>query len=66
MRRAYTIKSVVIGLIIINVVIFLLTEAAPGNVARGVLGHLVTPEQEASFLAQMGLDKPAYLRTSTG
>jgi peptide/nickel transport system permease protein len=27
-----------------------------------VLGAFITPEQEKSFLAQMGLDKPAYVR----
>jgi peptide/nickel transport system permease protein len=31
-------------------------------VARNVLGAFVTPEQEASFLAQTGLDKPVYAR----
>jgi peptide/nickel transport system permease protein len=31
-------------------------------VARNVLGAFVTPEQEASFLAQMGLDTPIHLR----
>jgi peptide/nickel transport system permease protein len=31
-------------------------------VARNVLGAFVTPEQEASFLAQVGLDKPVYTR----
>jgi peptide/nickel transport system permease protein len=42
--------------------VFLITEASPGNVARNVLGAFVTPEQEASFLAQLGLDKPVWLR----
>jgi peptide/nickel transport system permease protein len=42
--------------------VFLITESSPGNVARNVLGSFVTPEQEKSFLAQMGLDKPVYTR----
>jgi len=42
--------------------VFLITESSPGNVARNVLGAFVTPEQEASFMAQMGLDKPVYTR----
>jgi peptide/nickel transport system permease protein len=31
-------------------------------VAKNVLGAFITEEQEKSFLAQMGLDKPAYIR----
>jgi ABC-type dipeptide/oligopeptide/nickel transport system permease component len=47
---------------IVSIAVFLITEAAPGNVARNVLGVHITPEQEASFLAQTGLDKPVYER----
>jgi len=47
---------------IVSVAVFAITSAAPGNVARNVLGIEVTPEQEASFLAQNGLDKPVYER----
>jgi len=47
---------------LVSVAVFLITESSPGNVARNVLGAFVTPEQEASFLAQMGLDTPIYLR----
>ena len=49
-------------MILVSVAVFLITESSPGNVARNVLGSFVTPEQEASFLAQMGLDKPVYTR----
>lgn len=47
---------------LVSVAVFLITESSPGNVARNVLGSFVTSEQEASFLAQMGLDKPVYIR----
>lgn len=47
---------------LVSVAVFVITEAAPGNVARNVLGIHITPEQEASFLAQTGLDKPLYER----
>jgi peptide/nickel transport system permease protein len=47
---------------LVSVAVFMITESSPGNVARNVLGAFVTPEQEASFLAQMGLDKPFYMR----
>ena len=46
----------------VSVVVFLLTEVSPGNIARMILGQFVTPEQEESFKVQLGLDKPAYLR----
>jgi peptide/nickel transport system permease protein len=49
-------------MLLVSAAVFLITEASPGNVARNVLGAFITPEQEVSFLAQMGLDKPAYLR----
>ena len=49
-------------MIIVSLAVFLITESSPGNVARNVLGAFVTAEQEASFLAQVGLDKPIYVR----
>ena len=49
-------------MVLVSMAVFLITESSPGNVARNVLGAFVTPEQEASFLAQVGLDKPVYLR----
>ncbi len=47
---------------LVSVIVFGVTEAAPGNIARNVLGAYITPEQEKSFLAQMGLDRPIYQR----
>jgi ABC-type dipeptide/oligopeptide/nickel transport system permease component len=49
-------------MLLVSVAVFVITEAAPGNVARNVLGIHITPEQEASFLAQNGLDKPMLQR----
>ena len=49
-------------MLLVSVAVFLITEASPGNVARNILGAFVTPEQEASFLAQQGLDKPFWQR----
>jgi peptide/nickel transport system permease protein len=49
-------------MLLVSIAVFLITESSPGNVARNVLGAFVTEEQEASFLAQMGLDKPFYIR----
>ena len=52
----------ILTMLLVSAAVFLITEASPGNVARNVLGSFITPEQEASFLAQMGLDKPVYER----
>jgi peptide/nickel transport system permease protein len=49
-------------MLLVSMAVFLITESSPGNVARNVLGSFVTSEQEDSFLAQMGLDKPAHIR----
>jgi len=43
---------------IVSIAIFAINEIAPGNIARNILGPFATPEQEASFLAQLGLDQP--------
>ena len=52
----------VLTMLLVSIVIFLIAEASPGNVARNVLGSFVTPAQEKSFLNQMGLDEPIYTR----
>ena len=49
-------------MILVSIAVFLITESSPGNVAKNVLGVFITPEQETSFLAQMGLDKPVMTR----
>ena len=58
-RRVY---MLIVTVFLVSVAVFAITESSPGNIAKNVLGAFITPEQEASFLAQMGLDKPAYLR----
>jgi len=50
---------------IVSVAIFAINEIAPGNIARNILGAFATPEQEASFLAQLGLDQPLHIRYVT-
>ena len=49
-------------MVLVSVAVFYIAEASPGNVARNVLGSFITPEQEASFLAQIGMDKPVWQR----
>jgi peptide/nickel transport system permease protein len=43
---------------LVSIAVFVIVESSPGNIAKNILGAFITPEQEASFLAQMGLDKP--------
>ena len=47
---------------IVSIIVFGITEIAPGNVARKILGAFATPEQEESFRRQLGLDHPLYVR----
>jgi peptide/nickel transport system permease protein len=61
--------SMVITLVIASILIFAISELAPGNIAVNTLGNTITPEQEASFNAQNGLDQPAstrYVRWTLG
>ncbi len=54
--------KLLITLLLVSIIVFAITEASPGNLARNVLGAFVTPEQEQSFIEQMGLDEPAHVR----
>ena len=49
-------------MLLVSMAIFLISEAAPGDVARHILGQFATPEQVALLRDQMGLDLPIYVR----
>jgi len=51
-----------VTMLIVSIAVFAITEVAPGNIARNTLGVFITPEQEVSFNAQIGLYQPLYLR----
>jgi len=51
-----------ITLFVVSVGVFAISELAPGNIAVNTLGNTITPDQEASFNAQNGLDQPALTR----
>ncbi len=55
----------VITMFVVSIAVFLIVESSPGNIAKNILGAFITPEQEASFLKQMGLDKPVTTRYLT-
>ena len=47
---------------LVTIIVFVILEITPGNVARKILGAFATPEQEESFRRQLGLDQPPYIR----
>jgi peptide/nickel transport system permease protein len=49
-------------MLIVSIAIFLISEVAPGDVARHLLGQFATPEQVASFREQLGLNQPLHIR----
>jgi len=49
-------------MLLVSVSIFLISEAAPGDVARHILGQFATPEQVELLRDQMGLDEPLTVR----
>jgi peptide/nickel transport system permease protein len=49
-------------LVAVSVLIFAATEILPGDVASAVLGQGATPETLAAFRAELGLDRPSYVR----
>ncbi len=52
----------ILTLFAVSMAIFAISELAPGNISRNSLGNTITPEQEASFNAQNGLDQPVLTR----
>ena len=51
-----------VTLLAVSVVIFVLTQILPGDVASSVLGQNATPENLTAFRHELGLDKPAFAR----
>ena len=49
-------------LLAVSVLIFICTQILPGDVASAVLGQQATPDALRVFRAELGLDKPAYIR----
>ena len=52
----------VVTLAIVSLIVFLLTELTPGDVARKILGPYATPEQVQHLTQRMGLDRPVLVR----
>jgi peptide/nickel transport system permease protein len=52
----------IITLLAVSGLIFICTQILPGDVASAVLGQSATPDALRVFRAELGLDKPAYIR----
>lgn len=52
----------ILTLLAVSVLIFAATEILPGDVASAVLGQGATPDTLRAFRAELGLDRPAYIR----
>ena len=61
-RIARKLGIFVLSLFVASVVIFLATNALPGNVAAVMLGTDATPQAIAQLSAQLGLDRPLIIR----
>lgn len=58
-------QRIALGLILllaVSLLIFLGTEALPGDVAQAILGQSATPEALANLRESLGLNRPAYVR----
>ncbi|MGO1118932.1 ABC transporter permease [Rhodovibrionaceae bacterium A322] len=59
------VQRLLLGLVLllaISVVIFAGTEILPGDVAQAILGQSATPEALANIRAELGLERPVYVR----
>jgi len=54
--------SLLVTMLVVSIAVFLLTEAAPGDVAKHILGREAQPEQLELFRRQLGLDRPLHVR----
>ncbi len=52
----------VVTLFVVSVIVFVITSILPGDVAQIKLGQSATPETLAALRAELGMDKPWYIR----
>lgn len=57
-----SITSIVITMFLVSAALFFLLEVGSGDVTVKILGVFATPEQRASYRAQLGLNAPAWQR----
>ena len=49
-------------LLIVSIVVFVVVQVLPGDVASMILGTDATPEDVATMREKLGLNRPAYIR----
>jgi peptide/nickel transport system permease protein len=59
-----SVLSTIVTMLLVSVALFLLLEVGSGDITVKILGVFVTPEQRASYQAQLGLNQPLYVRYS--
>jgi len=52
----------IVTLFVVSVIVFVITSILPGDVAAIKLGQSATPETLAALRAELGMDKPGYVR----
>ena len=57
-----SILSTIITMLLVSIALFLLVEVGSGDITVKILGVFATPEQRASYRAQLGLNDPVWLR----
>jgi len=57
-----SVVSTVVTMLLVSIMLFAMIEIGSGDIAVKILGIFATPEQRASYNAQLGLDAPVYLR----
>jgi peptide/nickel transport system permease protein len=59
-----SVLSTIVTMLLVSIALFLLLEVGSGDITVKILGVFATPEQRASYRAQLGLDQPLYIRYS--
>ena len=57
-----SIISTIVTMLLVSIALFLLIEVGSGDITVKILGVFSTPEQRASYSAQLGLDAPTWQR----
>jgi len=57
-----SIISTIVTMLLVSIALFFLIEVGSGDITVKILGVFATPEQRASYRAQLGLDAPAWQR----
>ena len=57
-----SVVSTIVTILLVSIGLFLLIEVGSGDISVKILGVFATPEQRASYRAQLGLNAPVWQR----